>query len=244
MDETGPPSSPDERDLKIAAVLGALTFSVYLALPERVYFFDGVLFAGFIKVALALDDGSVHLFGFPKHYLYMPTVYSVTHLLNWLSPFPVEIYRVMQLIAGILLASTNALAYVVFRRFGPGRAACVAAALLWAFTRTHWERALEGQVYPVGYFFALSTLLLASITQWPVRERRLAALSSLTALAILFRVSHVLLVVPIVGAWLLWHRRDAVIPSTCYVVVAALLAGTAPLIQYHLYDPAELRQWF
>jgi hypothetical protein len=237
-------SSDRSLDGKIAALLGASTFAVYLAFPEHVYFFDGVLFAGFVKVTLGLGHDFRLLFDFPKHYLYLPTIYVIAWVLERALPGPIEIYRVMQLLASALSACTNAAAYLVFRRFGAGRVACAAAALLWAFTRTHWERALEGQVYPVGYFFALSTLLLASATPWPIRPRRLAALSALTALAVLFHVSNVLVVIPVAGAWLIWHRRAAIAPSALYAFGAALLAGTVPVIQYRLYDAAEVRRWF
>ncbi len=231
--------------LVAAAAIALLTAAVYLALPEHVYFFDGVSFAGGIEYALQNPGTPEILFRFPKHYLYIPAIYGLARALAWLvPPDALDAYRLMQVVAGCMAGVLNGVLYLFLRRWIASLGVSLALLILFAFSNIHWERALEGQSYFAGHFWAILALLAFAWHDRPPSRGTLGLMALFTALGGLFHVSNIIVAAPIALAWLWRDGRRAVKPLGGYLLAASVLTGLAPAIHYRLWDPSQFRRLF
>ncbi|MGH9663946.1 MAG: hypothetical protein ACRD9L_05955, partial [Bryobacteraceae bacterium] len=123
--------------------------AVYLLLPTRMYYWDGVSFAIDIEKARGPADPLFH-----RHFL----VYKI--LANWMyrlfqwAAHPVRALYVMQAANALLAAACVALVFLILRRMTLSTAASAALALLFAFSATWWRFATNVDSY-IGSVFCL-----------------------------------------------------------------------------------------
>ena len=186
-------------------------------------------------------DGSL-LWSYPKHYLYVPTIYGLAWPLSIFAP-AVDAYRLMQILAGLLAGTLNGALFLYLRRRIAALWVCLALVGIWAFSNIHWERALEGQTYFAGQFWAILTLLTFVTASAQVSTRTVWLMAVFTALSGLFHVSNVIVVVPIAVVWIWSRGTEAWRSLGGYLLKAAVLTATLPVLHYRLWNPAELRRW-
>ena len=158
-------------------VLGApvvalgLPFGVYLlTLAPSVYSMDSPEL-----VTAAYTLGVAHAPGYPLY-----------TLLGWLFSHAVRLGDVafrMNLLSAVLGAGTIPLVYLLARRLARDTLACLAAALLLAFSYWFWADSLVAEVYTLDAFLLAAMLLF--LLEWRQRQRKAA----LFAFALFFGLS-------------------------------------------------------
>jgi hypothetical protein len=151
-------SSPVPRRLSpgLGAALAATAAfaALWLALPDKTFVFDGVMFAGFVE--RGVEEWRAELYN-PRHLLYAPFFQLVRDLLAK-GGLAVEAYRLFQVFNALL----GALGLWVFgdllRRITKDAALSAVMSLVLAATWTYGTRATEGQVYMFLAVGCLSTL--------------------------------------------------------------------------------------
>jgi hypothetical protein len=140
----------------LAAALAATAAfaALWLALPDKTFVFDGVMFAGFVE--RGVEEWRQELYN-PRHLLYAPFFQLVRDGLAK-AGLTVEAYRLFQVFNALL----GALGLWVFgdllRRVTKDAALSAVIALVLAATWTYGTRATEGQVYMFLAVGCLSTL--------------------------------------------------------------------------------------
>ncbi len=209
-----PATPPVTRSLAVfLAVLG-----VYLALPTRAYYWDG------IGAALDIENaarGVAPLFVHPNHLAYQPLGF-VLHVLSG-----VRALAILQALNCILGAATAALIYRLTRS--------LAWTGVFAFAATWWKFATDADAYIPAVFFVVAAYAAAC-------RGRAAAAGALHAAAMLFH--QLALPAAPALALLLWRykRRSAAI----YAALAAAPVGAAYVWAYYFRawePPAPFLGW-
>lgn len=218
-----PESAPSSRarEAGLLAALAALVLGLYLGFPDKVYVFDGVMFAGVIE--RGVDEWRRELFN-RRHLLFNPFFMGLRDALAWLGAKT----------AGYpLVQKTNAvfglLGLLVYWRLvsklvrDAGLWAAATAVLAVSFS--YWSRATEGQVYMGMTFGALATACSALSLAASGTARAGAALALVFVGAVLFHAANVALA-PMAAAalWLAWRRRGG---WALWWVVPLIILGVA-----------------
>lgn len=181
--------------------------SLYLALPNRNYYWDGIGFS--LDVERALKPGA-GLFLHPNHILYNPLGYAGVRLLG------IRSLTFFQSFNSILAGLTLVLLYRTLRHDGTSREVSAMLVLIFAFSATWWKFAADADSY------IAAVLLLLACYRVLVSERPSPfSVALLHATAILF---HQLAVVFFPAALFgLYTNKRRVRPALVYAVTAASL---------------------
>lgn len=205
--------------LPLAICLGI--FAVYLSLPTRNYYWDGIAFAQQIEDAPKLAPSLIH----PNHLVYTPAGYLAYRLVHALG-FHTRALVTLQITNSLLSA---ACAYLFFEllmsRLGSAYLSSVLT-LAFSFAATWWKFSTDAN----GYVPSVLLLLLCFHLVLPGRSSRPALAAVAHTAAMLFHQLAVLFYpVVVVGLLqqnsLLSRRRLFVVLQ--YSAIALLLTGTA-----------------
>jgi hypothetical protein len=127
----------------------ALPLTVYLLLPTRNYYWDGVAYAIYVEQQLPLRQ-TLH----PNHLLY-PTVCVWLYQLALLIGINTRAMFLMQFLNSLLAAASVVLIYRALRRRELSTEGAVAGALVFAFAATWWRFATDANAYIAAIFFVL-----------------------------------------------------------------------------------------
>lgn len=197
--------------------------ALYLAFPDKVYVFDGIMFAGVIE--RAVDEWRTELFN-PRHVLFNPLLMLLRDALGGRVGGYVLIQRV-NAVAGAL----GIFAYYALLRLVAPKApkAGVAAAAILAVTAAYWSRATEGQVYML---MTLGGLVTAYAAARVVERPTPAAAGGLAAAfvgAVLLHAANVALApLCLTAAYLAGRKRKSVwlaAPAAAILIAAGYAAA-------------------
>lgn len=133
-------------DPRLLGVLIAATLAItglWLALPDKTFVFDGVMFSGFVERSVA--EWRDELYN-PRHLLFCPALQLLRDGLAAMR-LPIEAYRLFQIVNAVLGAIGLWLFGDLLRRLTRRAWPAAAGAFLLAMTWTYSTRATEGQVY-------------------------------------------------------------------------------------------------
>ncbi len=190
-----------------------LPLLVYLALPTRAYYWDGLAFAIAIEHDYPLR-GLLH----PNHLLYMPFGRML-----WVAAQAIGLSTralfLLQRVNGVIAFASILLVYRLLRMKGIERGAAVAGALAMAFSATWWKYATDCDAYIPAIFCLLLAWLFLASGRWLSGAFALAAAMLFHELSILI-LPGALLALPVkrrfplavlalapVGAVYLWAYR-------------------------------------
>jgi hypothetical protein len=132
-------------ELVFSALLFFLTLAVYLLLPIKDFYWDGVSFAIDIEKAAALLHPNHLLYNLVGYWLYQAS------LAVGLS---VRALFVLQTVDSVFAAASVVLVYHILRK-SCGQKTSAAFALLFAFSATWWKFAVDADAYIISVFFLL-----------------------------------------------------------------------------------------
>lgn len=193
-------------------VLLILPLAVYLALPTRNYYWDGVSFAINIEKNLPFS-ALVH----PSHLIYAIWGAWLYDLSDWLG-FPVRALYLMQAANCVLAGLAVVLLYQAFRAQGWSNGRGLAGAWIFGFSATWWKFATDADAYVPAIVLLLCAFLL-------LKKPRLVWLAGLAAAAAMLFHELAIFFLP-VAMLLLWKRRSLML-TFCATALAPVAAGYA-----------------
>ena len=200
---------------------------LYLALPNRNYYWDGIGFS--LDVERALKPGA-GLFLHPNHILYNPLGYAGVRLLG------IRSLTFFQSFNSILASLTLVLLYRTLRYDGTSRDVSAMLVLVFAFSATWWKFATDANSYIVV------VLLLVACYRLLASERpRPLAVALLHTAAILF---HQLAIVFFPAALFgIYTTKRRIRPALVYAVTAAGLTFGAYVLAYRIDGHGPFIPW-
>ncbi len=163
---------------------------VYLALPTRAYYWDGLAFAIAIEHGYPLR-GLLH----PNHLLYMPfgrLLWSVAQGLG----LHTRALFLLQRVNSMLAFASVILMYRLLRTTPVERGTAIAGALAMAFSATWWKYSTDCDAYIPAIFFLLGAWLLLKRGRWFPAALALAAAMLFHELSILILPAALLCAAP------------------------------------------------
>ncbi len=203
---------------RLTAVIFFFVLAIYLLVPVKDYFFDGIEFAQTNE-----DSRGLNLFLFhPNHLLYTATGYAMYRAAHALG-IPVRALTLEVLFNTLVSALTAALMFQVLLAISQSAYLSTVLALAFAFSATWWRYSPNADAYiPAVFFLLLSCFLLL-----PDRRSRPLALAITHACAMLFHQLAVMFY-PVAVAGLLLQHPDLPLETRVrnamkYTVVAAAI---------------------
>ena len=185
------PAAPPPADYVLQAAGAAffLLLAIYLAFPDKVYVFDGIMFSGIIE--RAVDEWRRELFN-RRHLLFNP---AMMLLRDGLASLRVVVpgYELIQRVNAVLGALGAFLCFAAARAASRDGALSALCAAFTALSLSYWSRATEGQVYMVMTFWALASGWLALRLLDEPTPAGAAALCASFAAGVLFHAADALL---------------------------------------------------
>jgi hypothetical protein len=163
---------------------------VYLALPTRAYYWDGVAFAIAIEHDYPLR-GLLH----PNHLLYMPFGRMLWVAAQATGVSTRALY-LLQRVNSVLAFASVLLVYRLLRVKGVERGTAVAGALVMAFSATWWKYSTDCDAYIAAIFFLLLAWLFLENGRWFPAALALAAAMLFHELSILILPAALLAAAP------------------------------------------------
>jgi hypothetical protein len=230
---------PRVRELGLAAAGLLVLFVLYLSFPERVYVFDGVMFAGVIE--RGVDDWRAEVFN-RRHLLFNPMMMAARDSLaslgvRWSG------YDVMQRANALFGALGIGLFFLILKRATKDLTVSLLGAALLAVSSTYWSRAIEGQVYMSMTLGALTTLWAALWLLEKPGPASAAALAACAAAAVSVHAANAALAGMGLAALYFSSKRGRSWAGVAAVGSIALV-GIAYAFIYKLSSPAALLSFF
>ncbi|MCX5795857.1 MAG: hypothetical protein NTY77_10215 [Elusimicrobia bacterium] len=232
-----PSRKAEERQTtKLIASALLILLCLYLAFPDKIYVFDGVMFSFVIErhvpnLALALLNR--------RHLLFMPVMLGLRDLLV-AAGHPVAGYELVQKVNAVLGTLGVWLYYRLLLRLTRDAAVSGVCAVCLGLSYVFWGRAAEGQVYLIMTVGALATGWAALEVVEDPRPRRVAGLSAIFAAAVLFHAANAALL-PLAAA-ALWFAAPQGRRAAFFGALLAACLGIAAVYAaaFHIRGPASL----
>ncbi len=224
---------------RAAAVAGFTALAaVYLALPDAVFVFDGVMFSGIIE--RGAHDWRWEVFN-PRHLLFNPFFIGLKKALAAFGLHP-RAYPLIQKVNALAGAAGIVAFYAVLRSLAvrTGLAAGATAAL--AFSFSYWSRATEGQVYMLMTLGSMATAANALVLSQGRTVGRLAAVAVSLLFAVCFHTANIALL-PMVLLSLHFAapgERATNAALTAWLLLLVVLPFT---VVYGIWTPAALARF-
>ena len=206
-----------------------LPLAVYLLLPTRNYYWDGVAFAINVEKLLPLRD-VLH----PNHLLYAAAhewLYRAALLIG----LKTRALFLMQFVNSLLAWGAVVLVYRALRRVALGIEAAVAGALAFAFAATWWKFATDADAYTPSIFLLLCAYDL-------VETRRSVVLAGLAHLAAMLFHELAILFLPVALLRLKEPKRMASY-AACSLGPTAVAYALAYRTVFGEFRTAGLARW-
>lgn len=223
-----------------AGAAAALLLALYVAFPEKVYVFDGVLFSGIVE--RIGENWRADLFN-GRHLIFNPTMMLLRDF-ALRAGLTVSAYSLIQTVnavvgvLGVLLFSR-----IVFRLTRDKELAWIVAWIL-AISCNYWSRATEGQVYMLMTFGSLATAYAALVFAQEATPASAAKLCAAFVAAVLFHSVNIFLLPMVLLSF--WAASSKAAKSTLWSSASLIAAGvTIPfLIAFKISSSASMRSFF
>ena len=191
----------------------AVPLAVYLLLPTRNYYWDGVAFAINVEKQLPLRD-TLH----PNHLIYTAAWVCLYHA-ALLIGLKTRVLFLMQFVNSLLAGAGVALLYRALRRRAVRPNGAIAGALAFAFAATWWRFSTDADAYIPSLFLLLCANDL-------LETRRSVVLAGLTHAAAMLFHELAFLYLPI-ALWRLKEPKKAVSYGACSLGPSAVAYALA-----------------
>ena len=201
----------------VPLVLSLGILVVYLCLPSKSYFYDGIEYAAAIEASQGLSASLIH----PNHLLYNSAgylAYRAALALGW----KVRAVDVLILLDSILSALCSLIFYEIVRKTVRSTWLSTAFTLCFAFSATWWLFSTDAAPYIPSVFF----LLLSFYLLLPERKSRPILLAGTHATAMLLH-QLAFWFWPVALAGLLFQSARESVRRRCFVVLQYALAAAA-----------------
>ena len=224
--------SPHEFSPKTEKLLGAgvwlVPLAIYLALPTREFYWDGVAFA--IRIEKAAFNP--RLIFHPNHLLYEALGYKLYTLLGQIG-FPVRALFLLQALNSVAASLCVLVLYLALTETSLPRFGSLSLALLFAFSGTWWRFAADADAYVFSIFFLLlAWSVMAPSRLRPARFRPLAA-GLLQSLSMLFHELGVFFYPA--AAMCLWQQPGPSLRRRLAGIVEYTAAAALPTLAVYTY---------
>ncbi len=207
----------------------ALPLAVYLLLPTRNYYWDGVAFAINVEKQLPLRD-TLH----PNHLIYTAAWVWLYHA-ALLIGLKTRALFLMQFVNSLLAGAGVALLYRALRRRAVRPNGAIAGALAFAFAATWWKFSTDADAYIPSLFLLLCANDL-------LETRRSVVLAGLTHAAAMLFHELAFLYLPI-ALWRLKEPKKAVSYGACSLGPSAVAYALAYRTVSGQFSAAGLAGW-
>ncbi len=207
----------------------ALPVAVYLLLPTRNFYWDGVAFAIAIEKQAGLRE-TLH----PSHLLFIPAgvwLYAAAVALG----LKIRALFLLQTVNSLLAGAAVVLVYRALRRRTGAEATAIAGALAFAFAATWWRFATDADAY-------IAAIVLILWCNDLLDRGRNPLLAGATCCAAMLFHELAILFVP-VALWRLPHRRDAMVFAAVALAPVAVAYATASRIVLGSWSLPHLLAW-
>ena len=156
-------AAPGNHDaMRLSRLWLALPLAIYLLLPTRNYYWDGVAFAINVEKQLPLRD-TLH----PNHLIYTAVWVWLYHAALRVG-IETRALFLMQFFNSVLAAASVALVYRALRRRAIRAEAAIAGALAFAFAATWWKFSTDADAYIPAIFLLLCANDLLETRRSPI----------------------------------------------------------------------------
>ncbi|MGD0666974.1 MAG: hypothetical protein ABSB23_05410 [Bryobacteraceae bacterium] len=207
----------------------ALPLAIYLLLPTRNYYWDGVAFAINVEKQLPLRD-TLH----PNHLIYAAACVWLYHA-ALLIGLRTRALFLMQFVNSLLAGACVALVYRSLRRRDIPANAAIAGALAFAFAATWWKFSTDADAYIPSIFLLLCANDL-------LETRRSVVLAGVTHAAAMLFHELAFLYLPI-ALWRLKEPKKAVSYAACSLGPTAVAYALAYRTVCGRFSVAGLAGW-
>jgi hypothetical protein len=145
-----------ENRQKMSVTLTVLV--VYLLLPTKLYFWDGVAFSANIEAVNASATSLLH----PNHLVYNLIGYAVWKGLSAIG-IALRVLPVLQAMNALFAAATVCLLWQILKETTQSAAYSTWGSLAFAFSATWWKYATDADAYILSIFFLVLTYWLVTI---------------------------------------------------------------------------------
>ena len=202
-------AAPENHDaMRLGRLWLALPLAVYLLLPTRNYYWDGVAFAINVEKQLPLRD-TLH----PNHLLYAAAHVWLYHA-ALLIGIKTRALFLMQFVNSLLAGAGVALVYRALRRRAIRTEGAIAGALAFAFAAAWWKFSTDADAYIPSIFLLLCANDL-------LETRRSVVLAGVTHAAAMLFHELAFLFLPI-ALWRLKEPKKAASYAACSLVPAGI----------------------
>jgi len=233
---------PNSTTRWLVILVFAVTLIVYLSLPTRIYYGDGIGFADDIESAHA--DPAL-LFQ-ANHLLYDSVGYAVWTVVRIINPHA-RALNVLQGIDSVFGAASAALlCYILFELFKSPYIA-VWLSFGFAFSATWWKYSTDADSYVSSTFFLIASLLFLL----PSRKSKPATLAlTHTAAMLLHQLALLFFPACLIGLW--YQTRDYPLKKRLailgqYAILASFITIAAYAFAFHFshgtLDPGKMASW-
>jgi hypothetical protein len=216
-----------------------IAFAVYLLLPTRLYFWDGVCFSLNIEAPNASASSLLH----PNHLIYNLIGYAVWKGLS-AAGIALRVLPLLQALNALFAAATVYLVWQVLKEATHSASCSTWSTLIFAFSATWWKYATDADAYILSTFF----LVLSFWFVTRPRARPFAAGLAHSAAMLLHQLALFFLPVALLGIYYGCSRRQAskhqrMLAIATYAITAVIVTAVPYISAFMLWSkpPADIR---
>ncbi len=208
-----------------------IVFVVYLLLPTRLYFWDGVAFS----IAIEAPNASAKSLFHPNHLVYNLIGYAVWKGLSAVG-IALRVLPLLQALNALFAAATVYLLWQVLKETAQSLSCCMWSALMFAFSATWWKYATDADAYILSIFFLVLSYWFVTMP----RSHPFAAAIAHGAAILVHQLA--LFFLPVALLAIHYSRRQAgkrqrALALAVYAITAVSIAGVAYVIAFVLWSP-------
>ncbi|OQA91985.1 MAG: hypothetical protein BWY26_00577 [Elusimicrobia bacterium ADurb.Bin231] len=225
-------------EILIAFSIFIIVCVVYILLPCKMFYFDGLMYAAIVE---ARDANWKSRLPWANHLSFNYYGHAFWRFFQWLG-FKADGYRALQTMNALFSAAVVGLFYLFIRKLTEKRYVAIIFSFLLAFSYSFWYRAVDAQVYPPSVFWLCVTLILLwSFMRLPSLSK-VVAISVATGLSILAHQGNIFFL-PAVAYGIIYSGKAKLKNLLLFAVLSGLIVGIPYIrvLAYHertLADPA------
>ncbi|MBI5574617.1 MAG: DUF2723 domain-containing protein [Elusimicrobia bacterium] len=193
-----------KKDLIYAAILTFAILIVYLLVPCRFFYFDGLMYASIVE---AKEPGWATRLGWANHLSFNYYGHIFWRLLKYIG-IEKDGYSALQIMNSFFGAVTVGIFFLFLKKLIEKKWLSGVFSLLLAFSYAFWYRSVDAQVYPSSVFW----LTVSFILTWSyVRQKskmKLAILSVTSGLAVLAHQGNIFFLPTVIAGIVLAGRKN------------------------------------
>ncbi|HAM38738.1 MAG TPA: hypothetical protein DCP53_04995 [Elusimicrobia bacterium] len=207
-----------KNDFIIASAIVFSLLLVYLLLPCKQFFFDGLMYASIVE---AKESGWQTRLGWANHLSFNYYGHAFWWLLKQVG-INKDGYSALQIMNSIFGAFTVGIFFLFLRKLISKIWITVVFSYLLAFSYAYWYRAIDAQVYPPSIFWLLISFILTWSYMRQKSRLKLIILSVTTALSVLAHQGNVFFM-PMVITGICISNKNRIKDSVTFILISGII---------------------